>query len=192
MFTGIITHTGIITSSEQRDDLRATVACDFARDLRIGESVAVNGTCLTVAEKQDGQFAVDISGETIARTAPRWQKNARANLERSLKLGDTLDGHIVTGHVDGVATIIDITSAGGSYIVCLEAPAAFSRYIAAKGSVTLDGISLTVNKIDGNRFWVNIIPHTWEHTTLKDRKEGDALNLEIDLMARYAERLLKA
>jgi riboflavin synthase len=235
MFTGIITHTGTITDVTKHGDVRIAIACPFAGELRIGDSVAVNGCCLTVVDGErwtvdekkltspatshqpPTTFYADLSQETLSCTSPRWQKGASVNLERSLRLGDSLDGHLVTGHVDGVAIIREITPSltlppsgrgnkntspergevearsaegGGSHILMLEAPAALSRFIAAKGSVTLDGISLTVNKVDGNMFWVNIIPHTWQATTLKDRKPGEALNLEIDLMARYAERIL--
>ncbi len=192
MFTGIITHTGTIADLTKQGDVRVSITCPFADELRMGDSVAVNGCCLTVAEKNAGGFSADISNETIACTAYRWNKGDAVNLERSLKLGDSLDGHLVTGHVDGIATISNMRESGGSHILALDAPENLSRFIAAKGSVTLDGISLTVNKVEGNRFWVNIIPHTWEHTTLKHRKNGDTLNLEIDLMARYAERLLRA
>ncbi len=192
MFTGIITHTGTITDVTKHGDVRITIACPFADELRIGDSVAVNGCCLTVTEKNPEAFHADLSDETLSRTSPRWKKSDTVNLERSLKLGDSLDGHLVTGHVDGIAIISNVSESGGSHLLTLDAPATLSRFIAAKGSVTLDGISLTVNKVEGNRFWVNIIPHTWEHTTLKHRKTGDTLNLEIDLMARYAERLLRA
>jgi riboflavin synthase len=192
MFTGIITHTGTITDVTKQGDVRVAIACPFANDLHIGDSVAVNGCCLTVVEKVAGGFTADISQETLSCTAPRWNKGDSVNLERSLKLGDRLDGHLVTGHVDGTAIISNILESGGSHILTLDAPATLSRFIAAKGSVTLDGVSLTVNKVESNRLWVNIIPHTWQHTTLKHRKIGDALNLEIDLMARYAERLLRA
>ncbi|MFO0389380.1 MAG: riboflavin synthase [Alphaproteobacteria bacterium] len=192
MFTGIITHTGTITDIAKHGDVRIAIACPFADDLSIGDSVAVNGCCLTVVEKVAGGFTADISQETLSCTAPRWNKGDLVNLERSLKLGDRLDGHLVTGHVDSVAAIASMIESGGSQILTLEVPAAFSRFIAAKGSVTLDGISLTVNKVESNRLWVNIIPHTWQHTTLKHRKIGDTLNLEIDIMARYAERLLKS
>lgn len=192
MFTGIIQHQGNITDAKQSGDLRITIACDFANDLKIGESVACNGACLTVVEKTATAFSADLSAETLACTAPRWNKGETINLERALKLGDALDGHLVTGHVDGIASIKTITSSGDSHIVELEAPKNLSRFIAEKGSVTLDGISLTVNKVDGTRFWVNIIPHTWSITTLGKRKTGDALNLETDLMARYAARLLQA
>ncbi len=191
MFTGIITSIGTIESAQQRGDLCVTVACDFAAALKPGESVAMNGACLTVVEKKNGSFIVDLSAETLARTAPRWNPGQRVNLERTLKLGDALDGHMVTGHVDGLAIIKEIRPSGDSYILCLEVLPPLSRFIAEKGSVTLDGVALTVNKVENTRFWVNIIPHTWQNTTLGERRPGDALNLEIDLIARYAARLLQ-
>jgi len=215
MFTGIINHIGTIESAENRGDLRLTIACDFAADVNIGESIACNGACLTVVEKgtsssfgltegspaardpsvkpkDDGNyFTVDLSAETLTCTAPRWKTGERLHLERAMKLGDTLDGHMVSGHVDDVATLKHITPDGDSHILCLEAPAPLSRFIAEKGSVTLDGISLTVNKIERALFWINIIPHTWSTTTLSERKPGDQLNLEIDLIARYVARLLQ-
>jgi riboflavin synthase len=190
MFTGVIQHTGTIQAAQKHGDLRLTVACDYKPDaIKIGESIAVNGACLTVIDTKDG-LTFDLSAETLACTAPRWNKGARVNLERALKLGDRLDGHMVTGHVDGLAKLLEITPSSDSNILCLEAPEVLARFIAEKGSVTLDGVSLTVNQVEGRRFWVNIIPHTWRATTLGERKPGDALNLEIDLIARYLDRLL--
>jgi len=224
MFSGIISSLGTIASADSQGDLRLAITCDFAASLTIGESVAVNGACLTVTEifpsplvgegqgggelstpalvdrappsqpsptRGEGVFIVPLSAETLDRTAPRWEKGQKVNLERSLKMGDALDGHLVTGHVDGLATLKAINASGGSHILELEAPAPLSRFIAEKGSVTLDGVSLTVNKVENNCFWVNIIPHTWQNTTLGERKPGDALNLEIDLIARYMARLLQ-
>jgi riboflavin synthase len=162
----------------------------------MGESVAVNGACLTVTGKgilSSGKmyFTADLSAETIYRTVPgQWQKERKVNLERALKANDALDGHIVTGHIDGAAAIKNILSSDSSYEMELEVPVALSRFIAEKGSVTLDGVSLTVNKVEGRRFWVNIIPHTRQATTLGERRGGDALNLEIDLIARYVARLM--
>jgi riboflavin synthase len=191
MFTGIISSIGNITQADVTGDLRLVVSCPW-NDLRAGESVACNGACLTVTECSSGWFTVQLSAETVARTAPRWQVGDSLNLERALKLGDTLDGHIVTGHVDDVATILSITPNGESYALELEAPATLARFIAEKGSVTLDGISLTVNRAQGARFMVMIIPHSWRHTTLCQRKPGDRLNLEIDILARYVARLHEA
>ena len=164
MFTGIISTIGTITSAEKTGDLRLTISCPW-NDLRIGESIAVNGACLTVIEAPEGAFITELSAETTACTAPRWEKGSKVNLERAMKMGDALDGHLVTGHVDGLATLCTLETSGDSHIMCLEAPAALARFVAAKGSVTLDGTSLTVNKVEGARFWVNIIPHTWSVTT---------------------------
>jgi riboflavin synthase len=198
MFTGIITSIGTIESAEQQGDLRLKIACDFKPEsLSPGASVAVNGVCLTVITKgllASGKtyFTASLSQESLSRTVPgQWEKGCKANLEHALKLGDTLDGHMVSGHVDGIAVIRAIHPSGDSYSVEIEAPEALSRFIAEKGSVTLDGIALTVNKVEGNRFWVNIIPHTWNVTTLNERQPGDALNFEIDLIARYVARLLQ-
>jgi len=191
MFTGIISSIGTILSSGQEGDLTVTISCPW-EDLRIGESIACNGACLTVTHWQPGSFTVQLSAETTSRTAPRWNEGGLVNLERAVKLGDALDGHLVTGHIDGLAKLTQMTSQGGSHQLQLEAPPALSRFIAEKGSVTLDGVSLTVNKVDGQRFWVNIIPHTWQVTTLGKRQLGDVLNLEIDLIARYVERLLSS
>jgi riboflavin synthase len=202
MFTGIISAIGEIIDTRQEGDLTIAIACPWD-DLRIGESVACNGVCLTVVDGEDKahqppttnhqpHFTAQLSPETTARTAPRWNAGDKINLERALKMGDRLDGHLVTGHVDGIAVIKNIEQAGDSHILALEAPPALARFIAEKGSITLDGVSITVNQVDGARFWVNIIPHTWRETTLGLRKPGDALNLEIDLMARYAARLMQA
>jgi riboflavin synthase len=191
MFTGIISSMGIIRSSQARGDLRVMIACSFADMLKLGESVACNGACLTVIAIDGETFSADLSQETISRTAHgQWQLDKKVNLERAMKLGDALDGHMVSGHVDGIATITDIAKNGDSHILCIESPMELARFIAEKGSVTLDGISLTVNKVEGVCFWINIIPHTWQNTTLGERKKGDTLNLEIDLIARYVERLL--
>lgn len=191
MFTGIITSIGRITQAKQQGDLTVAITCPW-NDLTAGESIACNGTCLTITATDGATFTAQLSAETLARTAPRWAVSDPVNLERALKLGDTLDGHIVTGHVDGIATITSLTPSGDSMILCLEALPTLSRFIAEKGSVTLDGVSLTVNRVEGARFWVNIIPHTWQLTTLGNRKAGDALNLEIDILARYVARLMAA
>ncbi len=191
MFTGIISDIGLIEKAETGASLRITVRAPFG-GLKAGESIACNGACLTVVAHGDGWFSAELSAETVNCTAPgQWEQGKKLNLERALRLGDALDGHMVSGHVDGAARILSIEPAGDSRVLCLEAPAGLSRFIAQKGSVTLDGVSLTVNKVDGARFWVNIIPHTWQNTTLGERKAGDSLNIEIDLIARYAERLLQ-
>lgn len=193
MFTGIISDIGTITKAQQTGDLRLEIACDFApTSIKLGDSIACNGACLTVVEVLENGFAVELSAETITRTAPnQWQVGKKLNLERSIKMGDSLDGHIVSGHVDGVANIKNIKESGDSHILTITAPQELSKFIAKKGSVTLDGISLTVNDIENSDFTVNIIPHTWQNTTLSHKHEGDRLNLEIDMLARYVARLLE-
>ncbi len=189
MFSGIITHLGTISAAEKKGDTRITVSCALA-DYRLGESIAINGACMTVVAFDAGSFSVDVSDESLSRTAPRWQVGQKVNLERSLTLGAPLDGHLVTGHVDGLAEIIAIEVVGGSHALTIEAPHELAHFLAEKGSVALDGVSLTVNKVEGRRFWVNIIPHTWQETTLSERKEGDVLNMEIDIIARYVAKML--
>lgn len=188
MFTGVIHHTGSIIAREERGDLRITVACDM-EDIKIGDSVACNGCCLTVVDLSDG-LSFSLSPETLRCTAPRWDVGAKLHLERAMRLGDTLDGHLVSGHVDGLAKLLTITREQESHQLEFEAPTALAKFIAEKGSVALDGISLTVNNVAGSRFTVNMIPHTWEVTCFHERKIGDMLNLEIDLIARYVGRLL--
>jgi riboflavin synthase len=196
MFTGIITDIGTITSAEQRGDLRLIIACGYDMDsVAIGASIACSGVCLTVVDKADGWFAVGASAETVSRTASgRWGAGTQLNLERALKVGDELGGHIVTGHVDGVGRIVANEAVGDSWRVTVAAPSALSPYIAAKGSITVDGVSLTVNEIadqpDGTaHFMLNIIPHTAEMTTLHDFAVGREVNLEIDVLARYLKRM---
>lgn len=193
MFTGIISDIGTITKASHDGELRLEISCSFAPEtIKIGDSIACSGVCLTVIEILDSGFAVELSAETIACTAPNmWNVGNKLNLERAMRLGDTLDGNLVTGHVDGLATLENIAEAGGSHILTLSAPPALSRFIAQKGSVTLDGVSLTVNKVEGDRFWINIIPHTWTHTTICMRKTGDKINIEIDTIARYVARILE-
>lgn len=193
MFTGIITNLGRINSITREGD--AAHLCiqtdDDTSSIALGASIACNGVCLTVAELGDDWFSVTASAETLATTTlGGWKQGDTLNLERALKMGDELGGHLVTGHVDSAATIVSVKPHDVSYRIKLRAPDALKRYIARKGSVALDGISLTINAVDGADFDVNIIPHTWEHTTLHDRKVGDALNLEVDLFARYIERQL--
>jgi riboflavin synthase len=196
MFTGIITDIGTITSAEQRGDLRLVIACGYDMDgVAIGASIACSGVCLTVVDKDAGWFAVDASAETISRTASgMWDKGTRLNLERALKVGDELGGHIVTGHVDGVGHVVAHEAVGDSWKVTVSVPAALAPYIAAKGSITVDGVSLTVNEIadqpdDTAHFMLNIIPHTAEMTTLHDLAVGRQVNLEIDVLARYLKRM---
>ncbi len=202
MFTGIITDIGQITEITQRGDLRIRIACSYEpAGIAIGASIACSGVCLTVVEKGGtaqagaGWFAVDVSGETISRTASgQWTVGRRINLERSLKLGDELGGHIVTGHIDGVGVVKGICPEGDSQRIGINAPASLAPYLVGKGSITVDGISLTVNEIadqdDGScDFALNIIPHTWQVTTLGSLAPGDAVNLEIDVLARYLQRM---
>ena len=199
MFTGIVTAIGTVSSVEQRGDLRVTVACPYdPAQIAIGASIACAGVCLTVIDRGgsagDAWFAVDVSDESVSCTAPRWHAGARLNLEQALKLGDELGGHIVTGHVDGVGRIVSKRSEGDSLRVEIAAPAALAAYLAPKGSITVDGVSLTVNAVaddpDGTcRFTLNLIPHTGEVTTLGGLAEGDTVNLEIDVLARYLKRM---
>ncbi len=193
MFTGIISDIGTITKAQQSGDLRLEITCSFVpKTIKLGDSIACNGVCLTVVGVLNNSFAVELSAETVNCTATNsWQIGKKLNLERSLKVGDTLDGHIVSGHIDGVATIQNIEKSGDSHILTISAPPELSKFIAQKGSVTLDGISLTVNHVENHQLSVNIIPHTWQNTTLNHRKIGDQLNLEIDMLARYVARILE-
>ena len=200
MFTGIVTAIGTIREARQSGDLRAVIACPFdPAGIAMGASIACSGVCLTVVDRGgspgDAWFAVDISGESVARTAPgRWVVGTRLNLEPALKLGYELGGHIVTGHVDGVGSVAGIEPAGDSRRLTFAAPAELAPYLAPKGSITIDGVSLTVNEVadqpDGAcHFTVNIIPHTAEVTTLGALAVGDRVNLEIDVLARYLQRM---
>lgn len=198
MFTGIITDIGTVRSVEQKGDLRLTIGCDYdLATVDLGASIACSGACLTVVDKGEDWFAVDVSQETVSKTAPGlWAEGARLNLERALRVGDEIGGHIVTGHVDAVATVATAKEIGGSIDVAIEAPRSFGGAIAAKGSITLDGVSLTVNEVedagDVTRFTINLIPHTGEHTTLGGIAAGRKLNLEIDVLARYLKRMTDA
>ncbi len=200
MFTGIVTAIGTIESVEQRGDLRAVIACPFdPATIAIGASIACSGVCLTVVAKGGAAgaawFAVDVSAETASRTARgQWREGRRLNLEPSLRIGDELGGHIVSGHVDAVGRIADWQPEGDSTQLTVRAPAALAPFIAAKGSITVDGVSLTVNEVidraDGSvDFGLNIIPHTSEVTTLGELAQGAEVNLEIDTVARYLQRL---
>ena len=199
MFTGIITDIGTIRSVEQRGDLRLVIGTDYdMAGVALGASIACSGACLTVVDKgaddQGNWFAVDISGESTDKTAPLWTEGGRLNLERALKVGDELGGHIVTGHVDGVGEVVSITPEGDSWRVVIAAPAHLAASIAEKGSITLDGVSLTVNAVedqpDGSaHFGLNIIPHTRGVTTLESLTPGRKVNLEIDVLARYLARM---
>ena len=200
MFTGIITDIGTIRSREDRGDTRLIIGTVYDTDtIDLGASIACSGACLTVVDKgHDGDghwFAIDASGETLARTAPgMWDAGRRLNLERALRIGDELGGHIVTGHVDGIGRIASATPVGDSVGMTIEAPAELAAHIAAKGSITVDGISLTVNEVtdqaDGTaHFTLNIIPHTQEMTTFDEAAAGRPVNLEIDILARYLARM---
>ena len=194
MFTGIIQATGRVTRSEPRGgDLRlGIVAPEFdTSDVALGESVAVSGCCLTVVAHQGDTLAFDISNESLALTTlGDLGVGDRVNLEKALRLSDRLGGHLVSGHVDDIGRIVSIQTDARSQRWVIEAPPALARYIAAKGSVCVDGVSLTINTMEGARFGVNLIPHTLEQTTFGDRRVGDRVNLEIDMLARYVERLL--
>ena len=199
MFTGIITDIGTISSIENRGDMHITIQCQYDMNgVDIGASIACSGVCLTVVEKGNdtGQnyFCVDVSQETINCTADQWQEGTKLNLERSLKVGDELGGHIVSGHVDGIGSITQYENIGGSWALTIKAPNTIAPYIAPKGSITINGISLTVNEVkdvdDGCTFSLNIIPHTAEVTTLAHAKTGDSVNLEIDVLARYMKRMM--
>lgn len=200
MFTGIITAIGTIRETRTQGDLRAVISCPFdPAAIAIGASIACSGVCLTVVERGgtpgDAWFAVDISGESVSRTAPgMWTVGGKLNLEQALRLGDELGGHIVTGHVDAVGQVTLREDVGGSLHFAVRAPKEIAPFIAGKGSITLDGVSLTVNALDDHAdgactFHLNIIPHTAEMTTLGARAAGDAVNLEIDVLARYLQRM---
>ena len=199
MFTGIVTDVGTVRSAEQRGDLRLVIASGYDMDsVDLGASISCSGACLTVVDKGEDWFAVDVSGETVSKTAAdHWREGARLNLERSLRLGDELGGHIVTGHVDAVGQVVGVCPEGDSKRVGISVPHPLGPMIAAKGSVALDGVSMTVNDVrdaeDGTtHFSVNVIPHTGEHTTLGELQAGRQLNVEVDVLARYIDRMLAA
>ena len=198
MFTGIVTDVGTVRKAEQRGDLRLVIATGYdTATIDLGASIACSGVCLTVVDKGEDWFAVDVSAETISRTAADlWLEGAKLNLERSLRMGDELGGHIVTGHIDAVAKVTQTFDLGGSTQVTIDAPRKLGTAIAEKGSICLDGVSLTVNDVgdigDTTRFTVNLIPHTAERTTLGALKAGRQLNVEIDVLARYIDRKLAA
>ncbi len=200
MFTGIVTAIGTVASVEQQGDLRVTVACPFdPAAVEIGASIACSGVCLTVVTlggtAGDARIGFDVSGETVGRTAPgMWETDRRLNLEPALRLGDELGGHLVTGHVDAVGRVVLAEDIGGSTRLEILAEEALAPYVAEKGSITVDGVSLTVNAVEDEangevRFALNIIPHTAAVTTLGDLSEGDTVNLEIDVLARYLRRM---
>ncbi|MGR6330657.1 riboflavin synthase [Sphingomonas sp. XXL09] len=199
MFTGIVSDVGTIESVDTRGDTRVRIATAYdSATIDLGASIACSGVCLTVVDKGPGAggahwFAVDVSGETIARTADQWRIGQPLNLERAMKLGDELGGHIVTGHVDGVATVVDVRPDGDSYRVDFALPADLAPFVATKGSITVDGVSLTVNRVedrgDVTQFSVNLIPHTQAVTTLGALAPEQRVNIEIDVLARYLQRM---
>ncbi len=194
MFTGIITDIGTVLELEQRGDLRARIGTAYDVDgIDLGASIACNGVCLTVialGREPQNWFDVEISAETVGATnVGEWEQGSLLNLERALKVGDELGGHIVSGHVDGVAEIVGVRDQGDSTRVTFRAPDELAKFIAPKGSVALNGTSLTVNEVNGSDFGINFIPHTKAETTWGDIAEGDRINLEIDTMARYVARL---
>ena len=197
MFTGIITDIGRIEAVEMLGDQRLKIACAYDMDsVALGASIACSGVCLTVVDKGDDWFAVDVSAETHSRTAPdMWEEGRRLNLERALRVGDELGGHIVTGHVDGVGEVESVAEVGGSTRLAIIASEELAPFIVTKGSITLDGVSLTVNEVeslsDGVRFAVNIIPHTAEQTTFSEIEAGRTVNIEIDILARYLGRMME-
>ena len=197
MFTGIVTDIGTVLAVREAGDRRVEIGTPFdASELDLGASVACSGVCLTVVERSQGMFAVDVSAETLSLTAAgHWGEGARLNLERSLRVGDELGGHIVLGHVDGVGVVEAVAPDGGSTRLTIRAPDALAPYLARKGSVAVDGVSLTVNGVedraDGTRFTLNLIPHTWGATTLQALAPGDEVNLEADPMARYMGRMME-
>lgn len=194
MFTGIIESVGKIIASEQKGgDIRLTIATATLNmsDVQLGDSIAVNGVCLTAVEFNDSSFVADVSNETIEHTATgKLQQGSEVNLEKALTLATRLGGHMVSGHVDGVGEVVNRIDDGRSVRFRIKAPAELAKYIAHKGSITVDGISLTVNKVNGAEFELNIVPHTIQETVIKNYKVGTEVNLEVDLIARYLERLL--
>lgn len=195
MFSGIIADVGKISRSEDRSGgLRLSVETHALGmdDVQLGDSIAVNGVCLTVVEKSHNEFTVDVSRETLNCTVGLEAQGARVNLEKALRLADRLGGHLVSGHVDGVGEVDAFNNLGESWKLTVCAPQALAKYIAVKGSITINGVSLTVNEVDGAEFSVNLIPHTLAVTTLNELRAGAKVNLEIDLIARYVERFLTA
>ena len=198
MFTGIVTDVGTVRKAEQRGDLRLVIATGYdTATIDLGASIACSGVCLTVVDKGEDWFAVDLSAETVSRTAAGlWREGATLNLERSLRMGDELGGHIVTGHVDAVGSVVEAAPEGDSVRITVEAPRNLAPMIAQKGSIALDGVSLTVNTVEdapeSARFSINLIPHTAKETTFGQIAAGRQLNVEIDVLARYIDRMLAA
>ena len=193
MFTGIVTDLGAVRAVRGKGDIRLEIETSYDMGgVPAGASICCSGVCLTVVDKGTGWFAVSVSAETLSRTTVGgWSAGALVNLERALRVGDELGGHIVSGHVDGVASIVSITPDNDSRRFEFEAPEALKGFIAEKGSVALDGVSLTVNEVVGNRFGVNVIPHTLAVTAFGGARQGNRVNLEVDMLARYVARLLE-
>lgn len=194
MFTGIITDLGRVAAIERRGDSRFTIETAWDTDeIPVGASIAHSGVCLTVVDTAPGRWAIEVSAETLSKTTlGDWQVGSEVNLERSLKLGDELGGHLVFGHVDGIATVVDRWPEGDSVRFVFRAPDHLAPMIAPKGSIALDGVSLTVNEVDGSRFGVNIIPHTQSCTTFRSLQPVARANLEVDMLARYVARAVAA
>jgi len=192
VFTGIITDLGRVRSLTRQSMTRLEIATRYdASSIAVGASIACNGACLSVVARDPGWFAVEASGETLAKTTlGSWQVGTAVNLERPLKLGDELGGHLVLGHVDGVGTVVERRQDGGSIRLTVEAPGDLARFVAPKGSIAIDGVSMTVNEVSGRQFGVNVIPITQRETNLGALAAGAPVNLEIDMMARYVGRLL--
>lgn len=192
MFTGIVQAIGQVeTVTPNAAGVRLVISWGGLphQDVAVGDSIAINGACMTVTHFDERHFTVDVSAESLACTQGL-NRPGRVNLEAAMRLGDKVGGHLVSGHIDGVGEVLAMTPAGESTVMCIRAPAAIARYIAAKGSITVNGVSLTVNTVAGDTFCVNLIPHTLAVTTLQDLGAGSAVNLEIDLIARYMERML--
>ncbi|HZW25277.1 MAG TPA: riboflavin synthase [Gallionella sp.] len=195
MFSGIIADVGVIKSAQDREGgLRLTVATEALgmEDVQLGDSIAVNGVCLTVVAIEGNDFTVDVSRETLNCTVGLDAQGRRVNLEKALRLSDRLGGHLVSGHVDGVGDVVSFDDIGESWKLVLRAPQALAKYIAMKGSITVNGVSLTVNEVEGAQFSINLIPHTLKMTMLNELTAGAKVNLEIDLIARYVERMMNA
>ncbi|MDO8925384.1 MAG: riboflavin synthase [Sideroxyarcus sp.] len=195
MFSGIIADVGLIKSAKDRDGgLRLTVNTEALGmdDVQLGDSIACNGVCLTVVKLDGNDFTVEVSRETLNCTTGLGEQGKHLNLEKALRLSDRLGGHLVSGHVDGVGEVVAFNDIGESWRLVVRAPQALAKYIAMKGSITINGVSLTVNQVSGAEFEVNLIPHTLDVTTLNELKVGSKVNLEIDLIARYVERMLTA
>lgn len=195
MFSGIIGDVGIIERTENRDgglDLSVITRALGMEDVQLGDSIAVNGVCLTVVKIEGNRFSVNVSCETLNCTVGLEIQGVRVNLEKALRLADRLGGHLVSGHVDGVGAVVEFTDLDESWKLSVRVPQSLARYIAVKGSITINGVSLTVNQVEGDVFSVNLIPYTLEVTTLNELRAGDKVNVEIDLIARYVERIMQA